>query len=54
MALQVQELNLELEKLRDELQLFNLVKDSNGSDDQSQLINTQRLVQRVSELEDLV
>lgn len=32
MALQVQDLSLEVEKLRDELQLFNLVKESNTDD----------------------
>ena len=32
MALQVQDLSLEVEKLRDDLQLFNLVKESNTDD----------------------
>eukprot|EP00354_Favella_ehrenbergii_P006192 CAMPEP_0170455170 /NCGR_PEP_ID=MMETSP0123-20130129/3207_1 /TAXON_ID=182087 /ORGANISM="Favella ehrenbergii, Strain Fehren 1" /LENGTH=36 /DNA_ID= /DNA_START= /DNA_END= /DNA_ORIENTATION= len=32
MALQVQELKLEQNKLRDELQLFNLVKESAAED----------------------
>ena len=56
MALQMQDLNLQVEKLRDELQLFNLAKDNLVPDDPAQgaFLNTQRLATRVSELEDLV
>ena len=56
MAVQIQEMHLELEKLRDELSLFHLAKENAVPDDPTQgaVLATQRLVQRVSELEDLV
>ena len=52
----MQDLHLELEKLREELKLFSLAKENAVADDplQGTILNTQRLVQRVSELEDLV
>ena len=42
--------------MREELKLFQLAKESAMPDDpvQGAILNTQRLVQRVSELEDLV
>jgi len=56
MAVQMQDLHLELEKMREELKLFQLAKENAVPDDpfQGAVLNTQRLVQRVSELEDLV
>ena len=55
MAVQIQDLHLEVEKLRDELNLFQMAKE-NLTDDpfNSQVLNIHRLVTRVSELEDLV
>jgi len=45
-----------MEKLRDELQLFNLMKDGSGSGllNDEHMVNTQKLFQRIGELEDLV
>ena len=47
---------MELEKLREELKLFSLAKVNAVADDplQGTILNTQRLVTRVAELEDLV
>ena len=55
MAVQIQDLHLEVDKLRDELNLFQMAKE-NLTDDpfNSQVLNIHRLVTRVSELEDLV
>ena len=54
--MQVQELLLESEKLREDVKLFNSAKESLPYDDPNAmaLINTQKLVQRIEELEDLV
>ena len=42
--------------MREELKMFNLAKETGSADDQQlgHTFNTQRLVQRISELEDLV
>lgn len=57
MAVQVQDLHLELENLRGELKLFNLARETSVQDDSVQgsaSMNTSKLVTRVQELEDLV
>jgi hypothetical protein len=54
--MQVQELLLESERLREDLKLFNISKEMLSPDDPNSvaLINTQKLVHRIEELEDLV
>ena len=54
--MQVQELLLEGDRLREDLKLFNISKEMLSPDDPSSvaLINTQKLVHRIEELEDLV
>jgi len=54
--MQVQELLLETERLREDLKLFNISKEMLSPDDPNSvvLINTQKLVHRIDELEDLV
>ena len=56
MALQMQDLHRELDQQREELKLFHMAKESTVPDDplQGTFINTQKLVKRVTELEDLV
>ena len=54
--MQVQELLLESDRLREDLKLFNISKEMLSPDDPNSaaLINTQKLVHRIEELEDLV
>ena len=54
--MQVQELLFESEKLKEEMKLFNMSREHVSQDDPNAvaLINTQKLIQRIEELEDLV
>jgi len=45
-------LHIELDKIREDLKLFNLVRDNAFQDDSG--VNPSKLMQRVQELEDLV
>ena len=54
--MQVQDLLFEGEKMKEQMKLFNLSRETIQTDDPNTvaLINTQKLIQRIEELEDLV
>ena len=56
LAIQVQDLLFESEKMKEDMKLFNMSRETIQTDDPNTvaLINTQKLIQRIEELEDLV